>query len=305
MRIFIAGGTGVVGRRLLPRLTEAGHRVTAVVRSDEKAGSALETGAVPERVDLFDAAAVAAAVADHEAVINLATAIPPTNRMILRGAWKTNHRLRREASANLADGARAGGAERFIQESIAFAYPDRGDGWIDEEETLEPGPMAASVVDAERAAARFGEGGGAAVVLRFGQFYGPDSSHTRDMLTTARKGTLPAPGRVDAYTSMLHLDDAAAAVAAGLDAPAGTYNVVDDSPLTRAELGAVLADLVGRERLRPMPGWIVRLLGSRIEMVTRSQRVSNRLMKGSSGWAPAFADVATGMESVVSAMDMA
>src|SRR6185437_8024885 len=100
MRIFIAGATGVVGRRVVPALLDAGHSVTAVARSAERRAQLEARGAQAVTVSLFDQDALARVVRGHEVVINLATHIPSTSRMFLPGAWRENDRLRREGVAN-------------------------------------------------------------------------------------------------------------------------------------------------------------------------------------------------------------
>src|SRR3954447_8542799 len=102
MRIFVAGATGVIGKRLVPLLVEAGAAVTGVARSPAKRRQLERQGATPVTVSLFDPAAVEEAVAGHDIVINMATRIPSRLRLLLPGAFRENTRLRREASQNLA-----------------------------------------------------------------------------------------------------------------------------------------------------------------------------------------------------------
>ena len=133
MKIFVTGATGVVGSRAVPLLLAAGHRVSAVARRADQGMALAKAGARPVVVDLFDRESVRHAIAGHDAIINLATHLPPsTARMLLPGAWRENDRLRREAAATLAGAALDVGAGRFIQESFAPVYPDRGEGWIHE-----------------------------------------------------------------------------------------------------------------------------------------------------------------------------
>ena len=115
-------------------------------------------------------------------------------------------------------------------------------------------------------------------MLRFGLFIGPDSGSTQAALQAARGGASIAPGPPGAYRPTLWLDDAAAAIAAALRAPAGTYNVADADPPTNAEIDAALAAAVGVEALRapaPQDG-----------PMGRSQRVSSRRLREATGWAP-------------------
>ena len=304
MKVFVAGATGAIGKRAVRRLLEAGHEVTAVARTAAKATELRRMGAFPVTVDLFDPAAVAAAVAGHDAVVNLATKIPSPARAALPGSWNENDRIRREASRNLVDAALSAGATRYIQESISFGYPDRGSEWIDETVPPDIPAYAASVLDAEAQATRFAESGGTAVVLRFGMFYGAGSAHTEFFVSTAQAGLSPFVGRTDASMSFIHLDDAAEAVVAALDAEGGIYNVVDDEPLTRGEHARVLARALGRRRLLAGPTAATRIGGAKVEMLTRSQRVSNGRFREATGWSPHFRSTREGLPAVVAEMGL-
>ena len=300
-RVFVTGATGVVGRRLVPLLAAAGHRVSAVGRTAEKRELLTRLGATPVDVDLFDAAALRRAVAGHDVVVNLATHIPPSSRVVLPGAWRENDRLRRVAAAHVAEAAAAGGAERLVQESFAPIYEDRGDEWIDEGTPVRPVRYNRTVLDAEAAAERFGRGGRAAVVLRFAYFYGPDGDFTRQIIRLVRKGWAPVLGSPRGFISSVSHDDAASAVAAALGVPAGVYNIVDDEPLRRREFVDVLAAALGVAPPRLPPPWVARLAGSMGELLARSLRISNRKLRDASGWAPRYPSVREGWRAVVGA----
>lgn len=299
MRIFVTGATGVIGRRAIPLLVAAGHEVTAAVRSPEKARQAERAGARAVTLDLFDAQAVRRAVEGPEAVINLATAVPKTSRMMLPGAWKQMDRIRRDASAILVDAALAGGVQRFVQESFAPIYADGGDAWIDETSPLKPSRYNRSTLDAEHSAARFTAAGRTGVVLRFGYFYGPDAGGaTLDMLAIVRKGWSPAPGPEGYMPSIAH-DDVATAVVAALGVPAGIYDVVDDEPLRRREVFGAAAKALGVAAPKFLPKWAGRLLGGPGETMARSLRISNRKFREASGWAPKYPSVREGWPALV------
>ncbi|HUQ20875.1 MAG TPA: NAD(P)-dependent oxidoreductase, partial [Gemmatimonadaceae bacterium] len=253
MKIFVAGGTGVIGRRLVPLLVTSGLDVTAVARSENKARALTEQGARAVRVDIFDADAVERAVKGHDVVINMATRIPPSSKVFFPGSFNENNRIRQYASRNLSQAAMKAGAERFIQESFSAAYPDCGDEWIEETVSLEPAKYVRTVLDAERAAFDFTRGGGVGVVLRFSFFYGPDSDMTRDIVKFVRKGIAPALGHPDGYMSSIWLDDAASAVVASLRVPAGAYNVTDDEPVTRRAAFDALAATIGVKAPKMLP----------------------------------------------------
>lgn len=270
MRIFLTGATGVIGRRVVPLLLSGGHEVTAVARSATKRAALEHVGAHVVRVDLFDVAAVHAATANHDLVINLATHIPGSMlALMLPGAWAENDRIRRNASAILSMSSK-----RFIQESFAV-YADGGDRWLDEQAPVAPVRYNRSVLDAERS----GEKG---VVLRFAWFYGDDSPFTLQMAKIAKTNWSPIPGSPDAFFSSVSHDDAASAVVAALTLPSGIYNVTDDEPLTRRDYVIAL----GARAPKFAPQWTARVMGSMGELMSRSIRMTNAKLKAASGWTP-------------------
>jgi nucleoside-diphosphate-sugar epimerase len=297
MRIFVAGATGVLGRRVVPQLIAGGHAVTAVARTPQKAAALARQGATPITVDLFTPGAVAAAVTGHEVVINLATAIPPSSRMLWRPAWRTTIRLRTDASRHLVDAALATGATRYIQEALAFVYADHGAAWISEDEPLTRPTYGSDAAEAQ--ARRFDASSGAGIALRFGTFYCADAQATRQMVQAGRRGLLPLPAHPDTYQSWVHVDDAASAVVAALDAPGGVYNAVEDHPLTSAEHAEVLGELLGR-RVRSLPA--APLMGGPLALWARSQRVSNRRLREATGWRPAYPSRHAGWTQVLAAL---
>ena len=296
----MTGATGVIGRRLVPLLRSAGHEVTAGVRSAASAAHLARHGAAIAEIDLFDRGAMERAVAGHDGVINLVTRIPRPMRILLPWAWRENDRLRRVASGILVNACLATGVPRFLQESFAPVYPDRGDQWIDETTPIEPVRYNRSVADAEASADRFSQRGSTGIVMRFGGFYGHDAYQTTELIKTVRKGWAPLPGPPGAYLSSVSHDDAAAAVAAALTLPAGVYNVVDDEPVTHRELVDSLARALGIQPPKLPPSWVTPLFGSIGKMAARSLRISNRKLRSASGWRPKFPSVRDGWIDVVS-----
>jgi nucleoside-diphosphate-sugar epimerase len=300
MRVFVTGATGVVGRRLVPLLVAAGHEVTAVARRESSRRALERAGATPVLLDLFSPPAARAALARHDAVVNLATHIPHTTLGVLfRRSWRENDRIRSVASSVLVDAAVSAGAERFVQESFAPLYPDSGDAWIDETAPLQPVAYNRSVLDAERSASRFAGNGRSAVVLRFAAFYGPDAFHVPGFIDSVKKGRIPLPGPPEAFVSFVSHDDAATAAHAALSVPSGTYNVAEDDPLPRGEAFAWLARTVGVGPPAPLPGWVSFLMGPIGALSSRSLRISNRRFRNDSVWRPRYPSVREGWPPTV------
>ena len=300
MKLFVTGATGVIGRRIIPLLVAGGHQVTAVGRTPEQRIFLASAGAISVDASLFAPSDLKSAIAGHDVVLNLATHMPPSSfRAFLPGAWHENDRIRREGSANLVDAALANGVRRFVQESFAPVYADRGSDWIDETVPIEPVDYNLTIADAEMSALRFAAGGGESVVLRFGAFYGPDARLGDDVLRAVRRGLAPLPGPATSFISSVSHDDAATAVLAALDVPAGTYNVVDDEPVTHRVYFDALAVALGVPPPKLLPPFVTPLFGSAGRLLARSLRISNRKLRETSGWSPKHRSVREGFSAVL------
>ena len=240
MKIFIAGGTGAIGRPLITELLAKGHTVVAMTRSSEKAQSLVEQGVEPAIADVFDAEAVKAVVrrAQPEVVIEQLTALPKTyTRESISAAATLNHRIRLEGGANVLAAAEAAGVRRYLRQSIAFwAVP--GPGLADEETPLamNASPAVAAdirvVVELERRILESSNVEG--IVLRYGFFYGPGTwfHPDGDVARQVRQQQFPIVENGEGVWSWLHVDDAAiATVAAAERGKAGIYLITNDQPL--------------------------------------------------------------------------
>jgi 2-alkyl-3-oxoalkanoate reductase len=295
MQILITGATGVLGRPAVRALVGAGHAVRALARSDANVTLLRSLGAEPLRADLFDAAAMRDAAAGCQAILHLATKIPPATRLGRRSAWAETDRIRRDGTRIVVDAALAQGAGSLIYQSICFAYPESGAEWIDAC-NREPviGDYYRTTFDAEAEVRRFTTGaGGRGVVLRLGFLYGPESSQSHVQLAYARWGIASVPGRPDAYHPFVAIEDAARAIVAATteSVPAGVYDIAENEPPTTAEITAAMAAAVGRRRLIALPPPVVRMtIGGEIAgVMSRSQRVSNRRFGEATGWQPRVA----------------
>jgi 2-alkyl-3-oxoalkanoate reductase len=304
MRIFLTGGTGVIGRRAVPLLLERGHEVTIASRLKSRRAVPPNLRVHRAAVDLLDPATLVPAVRDHDAIINLATHMPSSStRMMFRSAWRENDRIRRLGSRNVMQAALAADVRLLVQESFAPTYPDRGDEWIDESVPLEPASYNRSVLDAEDSAHQFTAAGRQAVVLRFAAFYGPDSEPLKDFMRMLRKGWALLPGGPQKFISSVSHDDAASAVVAALEAGAGDYNVVEDEPVRREVYAGSLAALLHARAPRFPPSWATPLFGTVGEALSRSLRISNRKFKAETGWRPRYPSVREGWAATLRQME--
>jgi nucleoside-diphosphate-sugar epimerase len=306
MKVFVAGGTGVLGRASLQPLIAAGHSVRSTARGSDHAALVTKLGAEPVAVDLFDATAIRKAIAGSEAVLRLTTKIPNLMDMRKRHAWDENNRLRTEGTRILVDAAIAEGVPIYINESVTFVYGDGGEQWLDETAPVDDGgsEILGATLEGEQEAARFAKAGGRGIVLRFGGFYAADAASTRDTLDMVRHRKLAQMGPASNYFASVYVPDAGRAVAAALEVPAGIYNVVDDEPVRFVEYIQALVHAAGAPAPFHLPGFVGRLsFGEVWNYFTRSQRVSNAKLKRSSSWKPAMPSVREGWAAVVSDLD--
>ena len=294
LRIFIAGATGTLGRRLVPQLVARGHHVIGTTRSN--ADVLRELGAEPVILDPLDAAAVREAVvrAQPDVVVHQLTAL--TGIGLSRNFDKTfamTNRLRTEGTDNLIAAARAAGVGRLVWQSYAgWPYARNGGPIKTEDDPLDPDPPTdareslAAIRHLERAVV---DAGG--IVLRYGGFYGPGTSLDDGAahVELIRKRKFPLGGDGRGLWSFIHIDDAAAATVAAIEGGApGIYNVVDDAPAALADWLPALAEKVGAPPPRHLPGWLVRLAaGAQAHsMMTSTRAASNEKAKRELGWRP-------------------
>jgi 2-alkyl-3-oxoalkanoate reductase len=299
MKIFVAGATGALGRRLVPMLVERGHHVVGTTRSPDRAAQLSEAGAEPAVVDPLDAAAMRAAVvrAEPDVVVHQLTALTGLVGRNFDRAFAETNRLRTEGTDILIEAARAAGARRLVWQSFGgWPYEKRNGSIKTEDDPLDsdpPGDARESLAAIRHLeAAVLGAEGTEGVVLRYGGFYGPGTSLWADggLADVIRKRRLPVGGDGSGVWSLVHIDDAAAATVAAIEgAPPGIYNVVDDEPTPVSELLPELASNLGAPPPRHLPAWLVRLAAGpqNLSLMTRVRGASNAKAKRELGWRPA------------------
>jgi nucleoside-diphosphate-sugar epimerase len=289
MRVFVAGATGAIGRRLVPQLIERGHEVIGTTRSAEKAARLRAQGAEAVVLDVNDADAVLEAVtgAGADAIVHEATALAGlTDFKHFDRSFAETNRLRTGGTDALLAAGRAAGVRRFVAQSFAGWPYARDDGAVKrEEDPLDPEPLPAmretfaALRHLERAVT---EAGGLA--LRYGGLYGsPDDVQ----LDPVRKRQFPIVGDGGGIWSFVHLDDAASATVLALErGDPGVYNIVDDEPAPVREWLPALAEELGAKPPRHVPRWLARVIAGEIGVVlmTEVRGASNAKAKRELGW---------------------
>jgi nucleoside-diphosphate-sugar epimerase len=287
MRVFVAGGTGVIGRRLVPRLVARGHQVTATTTGSGKSGLLEQLGADAVVMDGLDAVSVgkAVAAARPDAIVHQMTAITGKPDMKHFDRWfATTNRLRTEGTDHLLAAAEATGVSNFVAQSYGGWNGIRQGGWVKTEED----PLDATSTGKGAAAIRHLEdvvlkAGGAA--LRYGALYGPGA--TDDQIELVRKRQFPLVGSGTGYCSWVHVDDAASATVLAVEQQAkGVFNIVDDEPAPASEWLPYLAACAGAKPPMRVPRWLARLLAGdvAVAMMTEGRGFSNAKAKRELGW---------------------
>ena len=297
MRIFVAGATGAIGHRLVPRLVGGGHSVTGLTRTPAKAGVLRNLGAEPIVADALDQKAIHAAVniARPDVIVHELTDL--TGASDLRHfdrSFANSNRLRTTGTDHLLAAAHENGVKRMVAQSFCgWPYARSGGHVKSEDDPLDPNPpreqshSLAAIRHLEDAVTKAATPAG--VVLRYGAFYGPGTG-LLDAATIEqfRKRRMPVIGGGTAWWSFIHIDDAAEATALAVEQGSGIYNIVDDDPAPVHEWLPAIAAALGAKPPLHVPAWLARLLAGEhlVVMMTESRAGSNAKAKRELGWRP-------------------
>lgn len=312
MKVFVAGATGAVGRRLVPALLEKGYEVTAMTRSRDKARALRDAGVRAVIADALDRDAVVEAIrrAAPEVVVHQLTDLAGiTSLRNFDDVFASTNRLRSEGTDNLLAGARAAGARRIVAQSYgSWIYSPSGRGLRTEHDLLDPAPLSKQrrTLDAIRyledvtTEARDITG----IALRYGSFYGPGTGLAADgdLVALVRRRRLPVIGAGSGVWSFIHVDDAASAAIAAIErGAAGVYNVCDDEPARVADWLPALAAAIDAPPPPHVPAWLGRLAAGEVTvaMMTRIPGMSNEKAKRELGWTPAIASWREGFRTAL------
>jgi nucleoside-diphosphate-sugar epimerase len=309
VRVFVAGGTGVVGQRLVPQLVTRGHEVVATTTSADKLPWLERLGAEGLLMDGLDGASVGEAVAraTPDVIVHQMTAIAPGHAgkpdMKHFDRWfAPTIRLRTEGTDHLLAAAEATGVPHVVAQSFAAFNGIREGGWVKTEDdpldTYAGTPAESGMRAIRHLEEAVVEAGGAA--LRYGSLYGPGAID--DQVELVRKRYFPLVGSGAGYTSWVHLDDAASATVLAVEQKAsGVYNVVDDEPAPASTWLPYLAEVAHAKPPRRIPPWLARMVAGPVvvAMMTEGRGFSNAKAKRELGWEPQYPSWRTGFEAAL------
>ncbi len=301
MKVFVAGATGAIGKRLVPQLLASGHEVIAMTRSPKNAEPLRAAGAQVAIADALDPSAVMQALtkARPEVVIHQLTALTGAkNYKEFDQEFALTNRLRTKGTDYLLKAAQAAGVRRFIAQSYGnWNYARTGTGPATEEDALDPTPPRNQQQSLQ--AIRYVEQavintpGIEGIALRYANLYGPGTGFAADgeIVAMVRKRAFPVVGNGAGVWSFIHVDDAASATVAAIERGApGVYNVADDEPAPVQIWLPELARVVGAKPPLHIPTWLGRLIIGEVgvSMMTQIRGVSNAKARHDLNWTPHY-----------------
>jgi nucleoside-diphosphate-sugar epimerase len=301
MKIFVAGATGAVGKRLVPLLVTGGHRVAATTRTEDKLKDLAAAGADPILMDGLDRDSVMRAVRSvrPDVIVHQMTALASMHNLKrFDDEFALTNRLRTEGTAHLVEAAAESGARKLVAQSYTGWANQRTGGRIKTEaDPLDADPpqsMTRTLAAIQRLEhIVLNTAGLNGIALRYGSLYGPGTniSLEGEIVEMVRQRKFPLVGGGAGVWSFIHVDDAARATQLAIERGApGVYNIVDDEP---AEVAMWLPDLARAVNAKPpfrLPAWIGRFAigDAGVSMMTRVRGSSNARAKQALGWRPAY-----------------
>jgi nucleoside-diphosphate-sugar epimerase len=315
MKVLIAGATGALGVPLVRALIGGGHDVIGITRTPGKSSLLTRLGAQPIVADAMAREGLLRAVNGRQAdaVVHVLTALPKGGPMRHRDMYQTDA-LRDVGTRHLLAAAREVGARKIVVESmhVGYGFGNWGDSVLTEEQPFAP-PGRSQELERHLAGFRSMEhqifeatraGWIEGLSLRYGAFYGPDS--TAPLIKLLRRRSLPLPGGGRTFMSWIYIEDAAAAMVAALErGRAGqAYNIVDDEPVRWHDFMSELARVVGAPAPWSIPRWVLRLAAPYAEIFLgeTSLRVSNAKAKAELGWVPSVPTYREGVQRIAQAL---
>ncbi|WP_071391271.1 NAD-dependent epimerase/dehydratase family protein [Haloprofundus marisrubri] len=307
MKVFITGATGVLGRRLVAQLTTHGHEVVGLVRDDAGADLVEQNGAIARYGDVLDPETLRQAIDDDTEVIVHAATVIPRSPKPSKDEWAQNGRVRKTGMQNLLETAPSE-LKQVLFPSVVWVARQPDGSWFDETADRYPDRATQSAAEVERLLqSRAAVDDFEAVILRCGFFYAADARDTRLWGEKLLEGELPIVGggllgQQDAKLSFVHVDDAASAFVAAIEANAnGLYHVVDDEPVSGAAFFERLAELLDAPEPRRIPGWLARLFIGKVNVngFTSPMPTTNEKIKTELDWQPAYPSFEEGLKQVV------
>lgn len=307
MKVFIAGATGVLGRRLVERLTDRGHEVHGLARDEDGSELVSARGGEPRRGDVLESSSLETALdSDVDLIVHAATSLPQKMKPSEED-WKRNDQVRLEGAKNLVQAA-GSNLDRFVFPSVVMVARQPDGSRFDESADPNPDRATQSAADVEAYLENLSDRKSwDATILRNGLYYAPDASDTRTWAKRLLDDDMPIVGggllgRQDAELSLVHADDSARAFADAIDNElTGRYHVVDEESVTGARLFTEFAERLGADDPSRVPAWLARFFVGKVNAnaFTSPFPTTNERFKRETGWEPKYPTYRDGLDQVI------
>jgi len=307
MKIFLTGATGVLGRRVITNLLEAGHELSALSRSVQNYQELEAANVKPVWGNLFDPDEMIKITHGQEVIIHLASNVPVASPKLKRDDWLENDKLREQGTENLARAGLKNGVKLFLAPGVMLAYGDQQGKWVTEKTPLSsqlPADLLSAVRMEEMVQQYVRKHGLPAVVIRLGILYSEDSAHTLDLIQQLRNGTASIVGKGNSYLNLIHPEDAASAIAsivARYNVHIGAVNnICDGEPVTAKEYVDFMAKKMGATPARSrhsLSAWMT-MGRDQLKVTQISFRAKNEAARQKLKWSPSFRNYSEGLTSI-------
>jgi uncharacterized protein (TIGR01777 family) len=278
MRVFVTGGTGLIGTRLVRQLLKRGDQTVVLTRRPDAAAKLFGPGCTVVHGDPTQAGAWMDAVAGCDAVVNLA------GENVFGRRWNAEvkallYESRVKGTQNVSEALRrqtAGRPRTLVNASAIGYYGPHGDEELTEDSPPGDDFLARLCIDWEKAARAVEAAGVRCVTVRVGVVLDKEGGALAALLTPFKLGAGGPVGGGKQWMSWVHHEDMTGLFLVALDhsAAAGPLNGTAPGPVTNREFGRALGRALHRPAFLPMPGFALRMLvGEAAELVLTGQRV--------------------------------
>lgn len=281
MRVFVTGGTGLIGTRLVRQLLGRGDEVAVLTRRPAEAATRFGPGCTVVEGDPMQVGGWMDSVGDCDAVINLA------GENVFNRRWKEGFKkllydsridtTRHVVEALLQARRRGSGRPRTLVNASAIGYyGPHGDEELTEDSPPGSDFLAHLCVEWEKAAGLVEGEGLRCALVRVGVVLDKEGGALAKLLTPFKLFVGGRAGSGRQWMSWIHHEDMVGLFLLALDnaAATGPLNGTAPNPVTNRDFSTALGHALHRPSFMPTPGLALRvLLGEVANVITAGQRV--------------------------------
>ena len=307
MKVFVFGGTGFIGSRIVKCLVQNKHTVSALARSQEKAETLKRMGAFPYLGDLDKRETIRDAIKGSEVIVN--AAFPSfLGRMTMRRVRKDSEEGFKQMENLLETISEIGNIPVILTEGT-MAFGDSQNNWLDESSpyTFDKGHGRLLQLNMPYAQRMVAEKQLTIITISLSGVYGSGTWFKESVYDYIKKGMGMVVGDGRNVWSFVHVDDVAEAYRLAVEKlPIGhKFTLADDEPCRYVDFANFVADQLGKPHVKHMPRWAASVfLGSVLcEALTMNQKVSNIKAKKQLGWKLKYPSYREGIPAAIAEIE--